>query len=64
MCEEILTKYGSLRWPAQENSLRDWLLAVGLDTNHGYCSTPVENSEVSKRRVALQRRLERLQRWA
>ena len=52
------------RWPAQENSLRDWLLAVGLDTNHGYRSTPVENSEDSKRRVALQGRLERLQRWA
>lgn len=52
------------RWPAQENSLRDWLLAVGLDTNHGYRQTSVENSEVSKRRVALQGRLERLQRWA
>ena len=52
------------RWPAQENSLRDWLLALGLDTNHGYRATPVENSEVSKRRGALQGRLERLQRWA
>jgi hypothetical protein len=52
------------RWPAQENSFRDWLLAVGLDTSHGYRSAPIENSEVSKRRVALQGRLERLQHWA
>ena len=52
------------RWPAQENSFRDWLLAVGLDTNYGYRSDPIENSEVSKRRVALQGRLDRLQRWA
>jgi hypothetical protein len=33
------------RWAAQENSIRDFLLPLGLDYNHGYHKTPVENSE-------------------
>jgi hypothetical protein len=52
------------RWPAQENSIRDYLLALGLDTNHGYAQRRVENSEVSKRRAELEQRLANLQRWA
>jgi hypothetical protein len=50
------------RWPAQENSIRDYLLALGLDTNHGYAKTAVVNSEVAKRRSALEQRLAIL-RW-
>ncbi len=52
------------RWPVQENILKYWLLPLGLDTNHGFAKTPVENSEVAKRREALQRRLANIQRWA
>ena len=52
------------RWPAQENSLRDYLLAVGLDTNHGYAQRCVEHSEVTKRRAELEQRLANAQRWA
>jgi hypothetical protein len=52
------------RWPRKENILKDWLLPLGLDTNHGFAKTPVENSEVAKRREALQRRLANIQRWA
>ena len=36
------------RWPVQENSIRDFLLPLGLDTNHGYGKTPIVNSEVGK----------------
>jgi hypothetical protein len=52
------------RWPAQENAIRDFLLPLGLDTNHGYGKAPVVNSEVAKRRAALERRLANVQRWA
>jgi hypothetical protein len=52
------------RWSAQENIIRDFLLPLGLDTNHGYGKMPVENSEVGKRRAALEKRLANLQRWA
>jgi hypothetical protein len=51
------------RWPAQENCIKDFLLPLGLDTNHGFSKTPVENSEVSKRRTALEKRLTNVQRW-
>jgi hypothetical protein len=51
------------RWPAQENAIRDWLIPLGIDTNHGYAKTVVANSEVAKKREALQRRLENVQRW-
>jgi hypothetical protein len=47
------------RWTAQENIIRDFLLPLGLDTNHGYAKTEVENSEVAKVRVTLQKRLEK-----
>jgi hypothetical protein len=52
------------RWPVQENSIKDWLLPLGLDTNHGYAKTLVEHSEVVKRRAALEQRRDTLQRWA
>lgn len=52
------------RWPLQENIIRDWLLPLGLDTNHGYAKTPIVNSEVSKKRVALEKRLSNVKQWA
>ncbi len=52
------------RWPQQENVIKDWLLPLGLDTNHGYAKTPVENSEVSKRRAAVEKRRANAERWA
>lgn len=52
------------RWPEQENIIRDWLLPLGLDTNHGYHKIAVENSEVAKQRALLEDRRDRLQRWA
>jgi hypothetical protein len=35
-----------------------------IETNHGYAKTPVANSEVAKKREALQKRLEHERRWA
>ena len=52
------------RWPAQENAIRDWLIPLGIDVNHGFGKTAVINSEVAKKREALQRRLDNVQRWA
>jgi hypothetical protein len=52
------------RWPAQENIIKDYLLPLGLDTNHGFAKVAVENSEVTKRRTHLERRLTRLKQWA
>jgi hypothetical protein len=52
------------RWPAQENVIKDYLLPLGLDTNHGFAKVAVENSEVTKRRARLEQRLARLKQWA
>jgi signal transduction histidine kinase len=52
------------RWPAQENSLRDFLLSLGLDTNHGYAKRQVENSEAAKSRTLLERKLANVRRQA
>lgn len=52
------------RWPAQENIIKDYLLPLGLDTNHGFAKVAVENSEVAKRRMHLEQRLARLKQWA
>src|SRR5260370_27248121 len=52
------------RWPLQENVIKDFLLPLGLDINHGYGKAPVPNSEVSKKRVALEKRLSDIKRWA
>jgi hypothetical protein len=52
------------RWPAQENIIKDYLLPLGLDTNHGFAKVAVENSEVAKRRTRLEQRLAGLKQWA
>jgi hypothetical protein len=44
--------------------IRDYLLPLGLDTNHGYGKTPVPNSEVSKKRATLEKRLNDIKHWA
>ena len=59
---ELVQTY-TRRWPAQENAIRDWLIPLGIDGNHGYAKTPVTHSEVIKKREALQRRLVNVQRW-
>jgi len=52
------------RWNCQENIIRDYLLPLGLDTNHGYGKTLVPNSEASKKRATLEKRLRDIQQWA
>jgi hypothetical protein len=65
MCDAVeLAQTYIRRWPLQENVIRDYLLPLGLDTNHGYGKTPVSNSEVSKKRAALQKRLSDIKQWA
>lgn len=59
---ELVQTY-TRRWPVQENIIRDWLLPFGLDINHGYRKAPVVNSEVSKKRATLEKRLNTLERW-
>jgi hypothetical protein len=59
---ELVQTY-TRRWPAQENAIRDWLIPLGIDINHGYAKTPVANSEMTKKREALQKRLENVQWW-
>jgi hypothetical protein len=51
------------RWSAQENVIKDFLLPLGLDVNHGFAKAPVENSEVAKKREALEKRLANVQRY-
>lgn len=51
------------RWPVQENIIRDYLLPLGLGTNHGYGKAPIVNSEVAKKRTALEKRLSTVERW-
>jgi hypothetical protein len=51
------------RWPAQENVIKDFLLPLGLDVNHGFAKTPVINSEVNKRREALEKRCTNVHRF-
>jgi hypothetical protein len=52
------------RWPAQENVIKDYLLPLGLDTNHGFAKVAVENSEIARQRTHLLQRQSRLQQWA
>src|SRR5258708_5613299 len=52
------------RWNCQENIIRDWLLPLNLDTNHGYAKEQVVNSELAKRQDVAQRRAQRLQQLA
>jgi hypothetical protein len=51
------------RWSAQENVIKDFLLPLGLDINHGFAKTPVENSEVTKKREVLEKRQANVQRF-
>jgi hypothetical protein len=39
------------RWNCQENSIRDWLIPLNLDKNHGYAKEQVVNSELAKRKA-------------
>jgi len=52
------------RWNCQENIIRDWLLPLNLETNHGDAKEQVVNSELAKRQVVAQRRAQRLQQLA
>lgn len=52
------------RWNCQENAIRDWLIPLNLDTNHGYAKEQVVNSELAKRQAVVQRRVQRLERVA
>ena len=47
---ELMQTY-TQRGPAQENAIRDWLIPLGIDVNHGYAKTVVANSEVTKKRL-------------
>ena len=60
---ELAQTYMS-RWPAHENAIREWLIPLGIDVNHGYAMTLVINSEIAKKREVLQKRLDNVQRWA
>jgi hypothetical protein len=52
------------RWNCQENAIRDWLLPLNLDTNHGYAKEQVVNSELAKRQGVLEGRVRRLEHLA
>ncbi len=52
------------RWNCQENAIRDWLIPLNLDTNHGYAKEQVVNSELAKQQVAVERRLQRQEQLA
>lgn len=59
----ILVSLYRHRWAAQENVIKDFLLPLGLDVNHGYAKQQVENSEFRKQYDALQDKAQRLDRW-
>src|SRR5450755_3730607 len=40
------------------------IVGLGLDINHGFAKTLVENSEVTKKRAALEKRLHNGEQWA
>ncbi len=48
------------RWSAQENVIKDYLRPLGLDVNHGFAKSPVENSEQSRRCTRVQQRVKHL----
>src|SRR5260370_27362505 len=50
--------------PVWENAIRDWLIPLNLDTNHGYAKEAVVNSELVKRRTVLDKRVAHLHRLA
>ncbi len=52
------------RWNCQENAIRDWLIPLNLDINHGYAKELVVNSELVKRQLVAERRQHRLEHQA
>src|SRR5229473_340959 len=50
--------------PVWENAIRDWLIPLNLDTNHGYAKERVVNSELVKRQTVLEKRVAHLHRLA
>src|SRR5260221_3490379 len=52
------------RWKCQENSMRDWLIPLNLDINHGYAKEQVVNSELAKRQLVTTSRQHRLEHLA
>jgi len=52
------------RWNCQENAIRDWLIPLHLDTNHVYAKEQVVNSELTKRQMVVQGRVQRLEHLA
>jgi hypothetical protein len=52
------------RWNCQENAIRDWLLPLNLDINHGYAKEQVVNSELVKRQLVAEGRQHRLEHLA
>ncbi len=52
------------RWKCQETSMRDWLIPLNLDTNHGYAKEQVVNSELAKRQLVTTGRQHRLEHLA
>src|SRR6266581_3348887 len=52
------------RWNCQENAIRDWLIPLNLDTNHGYAKERVLNSELAKRQLVVEGRQQRFERLA
>jgi hypothetical protein len=52
------------RWNCQENAIRDWLIPLNLDINHGYAKEHVVNSELVKRQLVAEGRQHRLEHLA
>jgi hypothetical protein len=52
------------RWNCQENAIRDWLIPLNLDINHGYAKEQVVNSELVKRQLVVEGRQQRLEHLA
>jgi hypothetical protein len=52
------------RWNCQENALRDWLLPLNLESNHGSAKEQVVKSELAKRQLVAEGRQHRLEHLA
>ena len=59
---DLVARYQQ-RWSAQENIIKDFLLPLGLDVNHGYAKQMIDNSEFRKKHDTLTKRLDRLECW-
>src|SRR5260370_25589600 len=63
-CSRIGPNFLRAMEPAWENIIRDWVLPLNLDTNHGYAKEQVVTVELAKRQAVAQGRAQRLQRLA